>query len=81
MSFHSSIFFVILSFLLAAGTFMECWALYWRRYGHTPRDGGLLGKFLLGFGLYGNTSRLMNTDVSGIKDHIACLDGKELHTI
>ena len=66
--------FAFICILLILGTTLEIYQYYQSLQG-TKCSNGLLQKFLLGFGVYGNTCKLVNTDTSNIKGHLGCIDG------
>jgi hypothetical protein len=63
-----------MAILIVTGTFMESWQYYRSRKGETA-DNGNWSKFFLGFGLYSNTARWLNTSIPKGADHLGCLDG------
>ena len=72
--FYCRAYFCLLVILLSTGTVLEVYQLYQKKKG-TKVENGTFNKFLLGFGIYNNTSRLMNTNIPKGADHLGCIDG------
>ena len=53
---------------------MELYQNYRSKHG-IKFENGMLEKFLLGFSVYSNTRKLMNTDIPKGADHLGCIDG------
>ena len=60
--------------MLVCGTALESYQHYRQRHG-TKFENGPLENWVLSFGLYNNTSKLMNTDIPKKADHLGCIDG------
>ena len=60
--------------MLFCGTALESYQHYRQRHG-TKFENGPLENWVLSFGLYTNTSKLMNTDIPKKADHLGCIDG------
>ena len=67
-------FFVFICIMLICGTALESWQHYRQRHG-VQFENGPLENWVLSFGLYNNTSKLMNTDIPKKADHLGCIDG------
>ena len=59
--------------MLVWGTALESYQHYCQRHG--TFENGPLENWVLSFGLYNNTSKLMNTDIPKKADHLGCIDG------
>lgn len=69
-------FFVFLLILLVLGTSLELYQLYLKNNtaGEAIENNGTK-KFLLGFSVYSNSMKLLNTNIPKGADHLGCIDG------
>ena len=72
-------FLIFLGFFILLGTFLEGYRFYYSRNGNSEcvllgNDNGFI-KLILGFGLYGNFSKWLDTNIPKGSGHLGCLDG------
>ena len=60
---------------MIVGTLLEGYEIYRVRHGKIFDKSKLSAKFFLGFGLYGNISKWLNTNIPQGAGHLTCLDG------
>ena len=71
----SRIIFAFIGCSVIVGTLLEGYEIYRVRHGKIFDKSKLSAKFFLGFGLYGNISKWLNTNIPQGAGHLTCLDG------
>ena len=69
------IIFAFIGCSVIVGTLLEGYEIYRVRHGKIFDKSKLSAKFFLGFGLYGNISKWLNTNIPKGAGHLTCLDG------
>ena len=60
---------------LVIGTALESYQIWRIKNGHSVLNNSAYTKFLLGFGIYTNTTKWLDTNVPKSAGHLGCLDG------